>query len=408
MPLRKTFLRLMLWSLAITTAAGVLAMLVEAGDLVWRVIGTCVVMAVACGLMMPISGMIDREKSRSAGMMGTAWVIGEFILSLLLIWEVPSMMFNLHWEEELALTLVLSSIAALLIMGLLKLRHDPNGRVAGRPGIVVTLVAFLASMAATWLPDLLRNMYGWPAPGYSSYSYHDYQLTEHLWLTAAAIAIFGGLPVLCLIGYGVGQPRHWRWIGVDAGIVAGAMWLVDIWASVGSNPGYVCFCVLTGAASIVAYTNLVLMCPLTPPQNWVRQGAILAAIVTVTLIDSMVVSEKLFHISLWETLIARLQGAAGIVTGCATIALLVLGRINRGVDYEPVAMDAATVDLHCPRCKRKQSIPIGASSCAACGLRISIRVEEPRCPKCGYLLFQLTSNRCPECGMMIEAMTATA
>jgi hypothetical protein len=335
-------------------------------------------------------------------------VIGEFFLALLLTWEVPSMMFGLHWEDELALTLLLSSVAALLLMGLLKLRHDPNGRVAGGPGIIVILAAFLASMVATWLPDFLRTMSGPSGPAYSPYSNYDYSLTEHLWLTAAAIALFGGLPILCLIGYGVGTPRHWRWIGIFAGIVAGAMWLIEIWAGMDSDPGFVCFSVLTTTASVVAYAILVLLFPLTPPQNWVRQGAILAAIVTVAIIDSMVVSEKLFHISLWDTLIGRLQGAAGIVTGCATIALLVLGRLNRGVDYEPMTLDAATVDLHCPRCKRKQSIPVGNAACAACGLRISIRVEEPRCPKCGYLLFQLTGDRCPECGTPIEAMTATA
>ena len=405
MPLRKTFLRLMLWSLAITAAAGVLAVLVEAGDLVWRVIGTGAVTAVACGLMMPICSMMDREKSRSAGTLGTAWVIGEFFLSLLMIWDVPSRMFALHWDDELGLTLLISSAAALLIMGLLRLRHASYGCFAGRPGIIVILAAFLASMAATWLPGLLRTMSG-PTARYSHYPYYDF--TEHLWLTAAAFALYGGLPILCLMGHGVGQPRPWRWIGVVAAAVAGAMWLIEIWVGVGTDPGYVCFCVLTGAASVAAYANLVVMCPLPPQQIWVRRGAILAAGITTIIIDSMIASEKLFQIPLWDTFFARMAGAAGIVTGCATLALLVLARINRGVDFEQLTLDTATVELHCPRCKRKQSIPIGDSSCASCGLRISIRVEEPRCPKCGYLLFQLTGDRCPECGMMIEAMTAKA
>ena len=405
MPLRKTVLKLVLWSLALTAVAGVFGVLVQGGEIVLRVFLTGLIAALACFLMMPISGMIDREKSRSAGLLGTAWVIGEFGLALLLIWRIPNQLFGAHWEEDLAFTVVFSSLATLALMGLLRLRHEPYSRAACRPGIPVTVVAFAAFMVATWLPDILAP-YCVPTPS-RSVTYYAYGLPELLWATAAAIAIFGGLPVLCLIGLGAGEARRWRWAGVAASVAAGIMWLFGIWTGVGSRPGTVVFCVLASLAASVAYVNLLLMCPLHPSQKWVRQGTIGAGLLAAGLIDLMAASEELFSIPLADGLAGRLAGAAGILTACGTIALLVLLRINRGVDYEPISLDTAGIDLTCPRCRKRQTVRMGQSSCAACGLRISIRVEEPRCPQCGYLLFQLTSDRCPECGQSIEAVAST-
>ena len=55
----------------------------------------------------------------------------------------------------------------------------------------------------------------------------------------------------------------------------------------------------------------------------------------------------------------------------------------------------------CPCCGLDQTVPLGTSSCSACGLRIHLRIEEPRCPDCDYLLYRLTSGRCPECGTVV-------
>jgi ssDNA-binding Zn-finger/Zn-ribbon topoisomerase 1 len=85
------------------------------------------------------------------------------------------------------------------------------------------------------------------------------------------------------------------------------------------------------------------------------------------------------------------------------MALLVLTRLNRRVDFEPASPELSEMTVVCPRCRRKQAVPIGNSACEACGLRISIRIEDPRCPQCEYLLYGLTSDRCPECGTLIGA-----
>ena len=55
----------------------------------------------------------------------------------------------------------------------------------------------------------------------------------------------------------------------------------------------------------------------------------------------------------------------------------------------------------CPRCKSKQHFPVNGTTCSACHLRVDIRIEEPRCVKCNYLLYMLKSPNCPECGTPI-------
>lgn len=392
----------MLVALAFTALAGVLAVLVEAGDVAWKIVGTGFATAVACALLIPITGMIDREKSRSAGLVGMFWMVGEYLLVLLLIWEIPRNFFAQRWEDDLALTTLISFPAGPLAMALLRLANQPYGRIAGRIGVGVVIAALLACWTGIWWSAALGFFPASPA------SLARYETAEAWWKTGGAISIYGGLSVLCLIGLVSGDARKWRWIGIVGGIVAGTMWLLDTWLGVGSDPGFVAFATLTSIASVVAFTNLCLYCPLKEGQGWVRVGAILSATVTAAALDASFVDIKLLHAGYADAFLFRIASAGGILCGCSALALVVLARINRGVDYEPLAAEILTVDLVCPRCRKKQAVRLGDSVCAGCALRISIRIEEPRCPKCGYLLFQLTSPRCPECGAPLPEGASTA
>lgn len=382
MPLRNVLLRAMLWSLAFAAATGVLAVLFQAGYLVWRVVGTGFATAVACGFMMLVSGMIDREQSRPGGLLGMAAVIGEFLMALILIWEVPRRLFWLSWEAEISVTMFIFGVAAVVIIHLLQLRHEPYAQLAARVGIYVTLVTFVAFMIATWAPSRVFNDDKW-------------------WDTGGAVALLGGLAAVSLIGVGGGDRRDWRWAGVGASLIACTMWLLEIWIGAGSDLGFVLFCVLISLGAVVAHANLAFFCPLTPTQLWVRAGAILAAMLTAGLINLIIIDDRFSGIGLDEDLLGRLASAAGIVTGCGTLALCVLARMNRKVDFESLEAELSEMTIVCPRCRKKQAVHLGDSVCASCGLRISIRVEEPRCSQCDYLLYALTSDRCPECGAVI-------
>jgi hypothetical protein len=100
--------------------------------------------------------------------------------------------------------------------------------------------------------------------------------------------------------------------------------------------------------------------------------------------------------------LVKIIGVSLIFTALGVICLPVLHKlVGMPPPSETVASDLE-LTLVCPRCSLSQSLKTGASRCANCRLRFVIEVEEPRCPKCRYLLYQLTEPRCPECGTPID------
>ncbi len=384
---RRVILRIMLWSLALAAVAGVVSVLAWSGTLAWRVVGTGLTTAIACALLLPASALVDREATRPAGLLGMGGIIFEFILALTLIWEVPRHLGGVRWEDEIAGTMGLSALAVIVLMGLMALREKPGSAIAVQVGVWVTLLSLAAYLLSVW---------SWDRPPYGQHS-NSFRCAE----TGTAIALFGGLAVATLIGLGIGIRKYWRWLGLIASVAACTMWLIDVWIGAGSDLGYVVFCTCVCFAVVIAHANLSFLGNLKPEQSWVRTGTIGAAILTACLIDAIVIDDRLFDIGIRAAVIERYVAAAGIVTACGTLALLVLARLNRRVEYEPLLPELSEITVVCPRCRKKQSVALGDSACPSCCLRISIRIEDPRCPQCDYVLYGLTSDRCPECGTVI-------
>jgi hypothetical protein len=384
MRLRKLFLRIMLWSLAAAATGGVLAVLFGGGDLIWRVIGTGTVLAVASGLMLPASGMVDREQTRSAGLVGMAAVIVEFLLSLIVIWDIPLLLVGRGYEEPLLLTLLHFGLGAVVVVFFLRLRHARQAATAWLPGVLLTVATFCLAMIADWMQE-------------------PWEVRTNWWGTTGALAATGALTVACLITLPPTDWRNWRWGGVLASIVACVLWTGEVWIGSGSDIGLVIFCGALSLAAILAYTNLALLCPLKEGQTWLRTGTIGALAVAAVLIDLFVINEEVFHSMFLDgSLLARGAGAASIVSACGTLALLVLARLNRNIDYESFSTAPVQITVICPRCRKKHTLPLGQTACPTCELRIHTRIEEPRCPNCGYLLYGLKSDRCPECGTQVR------
>lgn len=91
-----------------------------------------------------------------------------------------------------------------------------------------------------------------------------------------------------------------------------------------------------------------------------------------------------------------------MLNGAGTIALYLLAAIG---SQERSAAESlpprVSLSAACPRCKAVNTFPAGRSECQSCGLRVTLDIEEPRCP-CGYLLYKLDSPNCPECGRAVR------
>ena len=94
----------------------------------------------------------------------------------------------------------------------------------------------------------------------------------------------------------------------------------------------------------------------------------------------------------------RWLGAVGVLDACSSFALLIMAKLRQVGKVENLQSAAARVELRCPRCTALQTVDAGVAKCSACGLKFRIEIEEPRCAKCDYLLWQLPERRCPECG----------
>jgi hypothetical protein len=199
--------------------------------------------------------------------------------------------------------------------------------------------------------------------------------------------------VASLVGVGVPPRRPWRWIGMVASLIATVVAVVAIWKHIDSGGGT--FSVVVSVAAVVAHANLCLLVPLTAPQKWVRWVTILAAFATAALIDGMLLADD-YHRDF--PLGQNLAAATGIIASCGSLVLLVLARLNRHLDRVPVLSEVREMTIVCPGCEKKQTVGVGDSACSTCNLKFHIRVEEPRCPNCDYVLFMLQSDRCPECG----------
>jgi len=388
MPARNVILRLMLWSLGLAAVTGVLTVLVQSGSIMWRIIGTELCAAVACALILPCIPLIDREKTRAGGLAGMAAVVLEFILALIIIWELPRTLAGVSWEEELALTMFVIGGATLVAMPLLRLKHHIEHSIAARLGLIVVAVAACVFLIGIWRDT-------------------SYAFSESCAESGGALLAMGAIASVCLLGLRGRPRRSWRWVGVLCAAAAFALWLADIWIGSGSDPGFATFTGLLAAGAVVAYAIACQLVSLQPAQSWFRGATIASALVTAMLVELWVIADRGLILVIDDFWVERCTAAAGIVTGCGTLALAVLARLNRRVDFETDGGEITEIVVVCPRCRKKQSLHIGDAACSGCKLRISTRVEEPRCPTCDYLLIGLTSHRCPECGTEIAEAAAT-
>ena len=387
MQLRKLLLRVMIWSLAVAAVLGTLAILTSGSDIIWRIAATTGVTAASAAILMAASLLLNKDAGRTSGLVGMWGTLIAAVLTLALIWDLDDLFPGPHTEESTALTIAFLALCTIPAMGFLRARHSAPLRIGSNVGVVLTFITFCLFLFPAWFLHSAFNIG-----------------TADIWYgTASATGLLGLLVVGCLVSIGdtkspLGKAALLiRIAGVAAAVVAWVMAVSAIWMKVVESSGL--FVALISTACVIALANLALLATLTPGQRWVRIGTIAAAIATAACVDYIAFTG-------WnnaDEFVFRVGGAAGFVTACGSLALIILARMNRPMaNADREYREATQIAVTCPGCRSKQTLPVGTSACPTCHLRFNIRIDEPRCAQCDYLLFMLTGDKCPECGAAIQ------
>ncbi len=394
---RKLILKVLLFCLAFTAIAGILAVM-SSSNALGRVIGTGFWATFCALLMLAFASRSDKKTTQGAVMLGMIIVIIEFLLVLGLIWEAPETLGLGHRAAEaLGITCLIMVPWGTAGMIFLTLHASPFTRIAGITGLGAIGASFVVAVIATWSRVAL--------------AFHAFHHDERWWGIAWSLAICGILAAVSLVGVGTpvsawtgGKPdpeqgslRHWRWLGVIAAAGTGALFIFLVWTDQFHtvNGFSIIVSILSAIALIVPFLNLVLLAPLLPNQRWLGQLTVGLGVATIAMITVMGVMKE------ENDLMLRFIAAGGIATACACLALLVLVRLNIKTTFGEAQTVDIRIDLTCPRCRRTQQLPPGPSQCGDCGLKIELKIEDPRCTQCGYLLYRLEADNCPECGNTI-------
>lgn len=348
---RKVLLRVVFWALGLAACFGAAGVVFAGHDTVWRIVGTCAATAAGAFLVLAASRQLDQEKTWLPGVMAVSLIVTEYLATLGLIWNV----FR-SAEEPVALTMLFLAATTVPATGFVAIMKRPDAALSARVGLFASAAVFVLLMVGTW-GGWLGKVHG-----------------ERWQFVGLSLAVFAVLAVLCLIGAGTDR-RHWRWLGVAAAGIAFSISAYAILRNLHEQSTF--FVCVVSVAAVVAHANALAWCPLKPAQRWLLWGTIAAGLATGGLVDLAKITSP------WqEEMLGRLAGAAAIIGGCGTLALLILARINQRI--VPVAVpvaDLREVTLTCPRCRARQTIAIGSGKCGACGLVIQVRVREPETEK---------------------------
>ncbi len=101
----------MLWSLGLAAAAGIMAALLAIDEVMVRVMFTGLAAAAAALLLLLLTKLIDRERTRPAGLLGMSIVMVEFLLALGLIW-IP-LGSGSRVDESMAMSMLFAGMAGI-------------------------------------------------------------------------------------------------------------------------------------------------------------------------------------------------------------------------------------------------------------------------------------------------------
>lgn len=215
-------------------------------------------------------------------------------------------------------------------------------------------------------------------------------------LSTAAI---GAGSILSLASAVAWEQRRWYPLGAVAMVTVGVataitvtfIW-IDFWHS-----DWIWIPMAISWVLAVALPHLSLLSLARLKTQWRVVRAI--CVILIVLLAGQIISTILFGINSDDWFRAMAIIAIGVT--CGTISIPILHRVSRIQAREAIRTTELALSITCPRCSRTQTLNVGHSKCAECGLKFQIEIEEENCRKCGYPLYKLESAACPECGTPI-------
>ena len=352
MTMQKVFFRVMLGSLGVAAICGVLAMLTANYEILGRVAGTAIMTAVTAAVMnrlgsRPASGHHEVIVYIAMAVTGLC-----YLLTMVAIWTPGE-----SWRWWLTALAIASTTP--MVLGAWQLGQWAPAQLAGRVGFGLACVLFVGWLVVIWRPD--SSIIRWMS-------------------VVATIGIFGSLGLVCLIQAKFEKQDIPRWIGVGCATL-GAIWsLLLIYLDIGRSEFTArLLWSLTSVPVFIAHVNLCDLVPLRSKQKWVRFATLGGSLVALVGFDWLV----LMNVQ-GAGFIGRLTGAATIVSGCGSLALILLAIYNRlGHGESPFAKTKVIpskkfkcITVFCPRCQTQQEISLISATCSRCGLQICVRLQE--------------------------------
>ncbi len=191
--------------------------------------------------------------------------------------------------------------------------------------------------------------------------------------------------------------RRYRQALSLAGLTACAVGLVMVLVCIWAEPtGNMAFARATGVVGVIAFSLAHVCVLMRVPGRSAATRLLWGTIVCIAAVGVMWSVAIIYEPR--DELFYRVLGAVGVLDASGTLLLLIVSKLRQLGKIAGLQSTSARIAFACPRCTESLEVPAGKSNCGSCGLKIALEIEEPRCAKCDYLLWQLPNRRCPECG----------
>ena len=395
MAIRVIVLRSMLFMLFIACSTAITSIFASfQNDLGSRLVGSSVLLAVGCAVLLPMMPKSDTQRILLTGLVWIGVVAFEVVAGLFLIWA--DLLSGASWfrSEIVSCAMLVAFVgysAAFVPMRQLERASGPVLKLSRFATVLIGLLTIgiaLALLTAGIGPNQM-------------------QLTEKLmgsWFTLLCGSIVLSCCAFGLIG---GSPR-WRKvlaiIGVLATSIGVACWMYQVLSDFRPEDTSILRLALvsSGIAAGIGILSIGQALPLGPVEHRLLPGITLLTTLAGWLAGSLATKNSDGQFS---ELTGRLLAATLVLDGCLALTVVIFYVIGRrGAHKEWIVTGAS---LQCPRCGKKAIFSTGEHPCSRCGFHVLVAFRDIKCAGCQHDVQHLPAgNPCPECGLAVENSAA--